>query len=350
MKRSFHQHRHAAGGRARAFTLIELLVVTGVILILAGITFALAGRINASAKSRATENIIRGLDQVLAEYQIQKGAVPAFVTTTAGEVLDQRVQRDGLPAFTTAALSPIEAAVPITFPLVDGRMREVDDEGREFPIGHVDSTTSDDVQRYDRDLDPPQPAAALFLLEASRYTAVDALLKSMGTTYVDKSAHSAWGWTDANANITQFDVEPTNDGGGRRPVYLTTVRDAWGRPIRFAHPAFQGGSGDYFDTTAAAFVARTRLTVRGPVGAQEVMIDRSYQPYNLAVSPATDWSGRPIGAANPTGDGDEGRLPSGRAYFYSAGPEGNPGARRTNVYLDGARPEFPAETARFAAD
>ncbi len=339
MQRSFHQHTHAALGLARAFTLIELLVVTGVILILAGITFALAGRINASAKARATENVIRGLEQVLAEYQIQKGAVPAFVTATAGEVLDQR--RPPPPA-TSVALDAVEAAVPLTFPLIDGRVRE-GDPGRSFLMDA-------DRQRYDRDLDPPQPAAALFLLEASRYTAVDALLKSMGTTYVDKSVHSAWGWVNASADITQFYLPPAGTTMGQRRAYLTTVRDAWGRPIRFAHPAFQGGSGDYYDTAAAAFVARTRLTVRGPVGAQEVVIDRSYQPYNLSTSPATDWSGRSVAASNPTGDGDEGRLPSGRAYFYSAGPNGNPGARRTNVYVDGARPEFPAETARFSAD
>ncbi|MBI2760015.1 MAG: type II secretion system protein [Chloroflexi bacterium] len=351
-----------AARRRRAFTLIELLVVTGVIAILAAITFKLAGRTHLGAKTRSTENVIRALTQILGEYELVKGPVPAMVTAKAGEVLDQRVNRDGLPAFGTPDLTTTAAAQTITFPLADGRVLE-----RTFPIANIDQATAEDAQRFDRDLDPPQPTTALFLVEASKYTGAEALIKSLGTTFVQRTACSAWGWVPGVPAVSQFDLYAGNDSGVSRPLYVTTVNDAWGRPIRFSHPAFQGGAGAYWDPKpppdgqGPGLVVRPRLLIGGPQSGQAVMnFDRSYQPFTPAFMlnsegrlepvPRVDTQGRTIRGASPAGDCDEGRHPAGRPYFYSAGPDGNPGARALNVYVDGARPQFPAETARFAAD
>ncbi len=343
-------HRTHPWCRRRAFTLIELLVVTGVILILAGITFALAAKINASAKTRATENVIRSLDQVLGEYELARGPVPAMIRAKAGEVLDQRAERSPLPAFGTPALGAAEADLLLTFPLVDGRVNE-----RMFPIMNVDTAVPEEAQRLDRDLDPPQPTTALFLVEAARHAGVEGLLKSLGTQYVKRDVVSAWGWIPGAAVPGQFDIAPGNDGAGLRPLYIPTVLDAWGRPIRFVHPAFAGGAGAYADAAGTAMVApaRSRLRVAGPEAGQDPMnFDRSFRGYYRDTStgqyrPAV---GPPFEGNVITGDADEGRHPTGRPYFYSAGPDGNPGARHLNVYVDGSRPEYPAENARYTAD
>ena len=350
--------------RQRAFTLIELLVVTGVILILAGITFALAARINASAKMRSTENVIRALDQILGEYELVKGPVPAMVSAKAGEVLDQRETRYPLPNFGTPLLSDSMAKQNLLFPLVDGRVAE-----RTFPIlyahpsGLPASEVTEDEQRLDQDWDPPQPTVGLFLFEAARALGQPAIHAQLGSS-VTLEAQSAWGWQEQVANVfvaLQFDLTPDNDADGERPILAPRVLDAWGRPIRFVHPAFQGGAGAYAggDGTTFATPLRARWRLPGPgAGRAPLNFDRSYRPYIRVPAPGDpgstagwqDAQGGVLTSRHLTGDGDEGRHPAGRPYFYSAGPDGNPGARALNVYVDGARPQFPAETARFAAD
>ena len=366
-----------AARRRRAFTLIELLVVTGVIAILAAITFKLAGRTHLGAKTRSTENVIRALTQILGEYELVKGPVPAMVTAKAGEILGQRqydLAADPTPPgvlktfkLVRSTLSEADANEVLTFPLVDGRVTE-----RTFPI--ADAIANDykvaaaDEQVLDRDLDPPQPAASLFLFEASRFTSAGSLLTQIGSTFASQDALSAWGWKASRPEVIQFDqyVANARDADPRPPVLVPVVTDAWGRPIRFVHPAFQGGAGTYWDPKPAdggspKFVARPRILVGSPQAGQAPMtFDRSYQPFTPAFMlnsegrlepvPRVDTQGRTIRGASPAGDCDEGRHPAGRPYFYSAGPDGNPGARALNVYVDGARPQFPAETARFAAD
>ena len=342
--------------RRHAFTLIELLVVTGVIAILAAITFTLASRINISAQTRSTENVIRALTQLLGEYELTKGPVPAMVSAKAGEVLDQRETRYPLPNFGTPQLSESAAKQKLLFPLIDGRVAE-----RVFPIQYSNpkglpaSAVAEDEQRLDKDWDPPQPTVGLFLFEAARALGQPAIHAQLGSS-VTLEAQSAWGWQEQAANVfvaLQFDLTPDNDADGERPILAPRVLDAWGQPIRFVHPTFQGGAGTYWDPKPAGggspkFVARPRILVGSPQAGQAPMnFDRSYRGYDALGNLAT---GAQLRSLHITGDADEGRHPADRPYFYSAGPDGNPGARALNVYVDGARPQFPAETARFAAD
>jgi hypothetical protein len=47
------------------------------------------------------------------------------------------------------------------------------------------------------------------------------------------------------------------------------------------------------------------------------------------------------------GQADEGLCPGNRPYFYSAGPDGDPGTRGDNIYLETARPTYPPETSNY---
>ncbi len=109
------------------------------------------------------------------------------------------------------------------------------------------------------------------------------------------------------------------------------VFDPWGNQIRFVHPAYDGGWGEYLDGGMAA--ARPELVVDTPELALITPITRMRFSRSWRITP-----GDP-------GDADEGICPGGgtRAYFYSAGPDGDPGTIEDNVYSE--RPQFPAETA-----
>lgn len=104
---------------------------------------------------------------------------------------------------------------------------------------------------------------------------------------------------------------------------IVKVRDPWGNEFRFVHPAYDGGWGDYYDGS----MVQTRGALSFPSPDMDAFT-RVWRPDDGLV-----------------GDADEGICPGGgtRAYFYSAGPDGDPGTIADNVYSE--RPEFPAETA-----
>ena len=118
------------------------------------------------------------------------------------------------------------------------------------------------------------------------------------------------------------------------------IRDAWGRPMRFVHPAFHGGYGDFWDPVAERLDgSRGILKVLLPTNSGRpfpMEYKRSYRPF------AADAPGR---KATWIGDADEGMAVGGRGYFYSAGEDGDPGTRANNVYS--TVPRFPVETRDF---
>ena len=132
------------------------------------------------------------------------------------------------------------------------------------------------------------------------------------------------------------------------PVQGLVIKDPWGNAIRFVHPKFQGGYGDYANS-AGTVIARTAQPMinSGGVGAMtldvkrgginvargQMQIRRSYRPF-------------PSTSANDTGDADEGLCAGGRGYFYSPGPDKDAGTRADNVYSE-SPPVFPTETANF---
>ena len=99
--------------------------------------------------------------------------------------------------------------------------------------------------------------------------------------------------------------------------------------IRFVHPTFDNGYGPYFDgTNTQARTLRKISYNQGGNPAQPINMRRSYRP-----------------ATGTIGDADEGICAGRVPYFYSVGPDGDPGARADNVYSN--HPTFPLETAKF---
>jgi type II secretory pathway pseudopilin PulG len=134
---------------------------------------------------------------------------------------------------------------------------------------------------------------------------------------------------------------PDNQGGtNQHASRALTITDAWGRPIRFVHPAFHGGFGPFWDADSENMNSqRETLLVRTPTS-KGVFITaefrRSYRPFS-----ADD----PARKQNWVGDGDEGMCIGNTPYFYSAGEDGDPGTRADNAYS--TEPRFPVETRDF---
>jgi prepilin-type N-terminal cleavage/methylation domain-containing protein len=312
------------------FTIIELLVVITIIAVIGGIGLAVASRVTNGNKARASENLLRVMDQVLEAYVAKTGAnPPAFVKVSAQDAF--KYPGPSIPNTAT-----------IYFPVIDGRA-----QSRQLPFT---STIGSNNDRFDRDRDPPQPTVSLFLLEATRVLGDDTLLKGIDSRFVTKGAVSAWGWRDADPTLVQFDANPSNEGS-QPALQAFSVLDAWGRPIRMVHPQFAGGAGDYFDRAGSSWTSKSRpfidfsvagdyasAAAAGTGAARNGIFSRSCSPFNPGTASAT----------KPVGDADEG-VPSGnRPYFYTTGADGQPGDRADNLYT--TKPSLPPETARIPID
>ena len=276
------QGQRSTQRNGRAFTLIEIMVVLAIIAILITISVVVAGRVSQGGRIAATQDIIRILDTALVSYVADREAkVPAVYKDDAGEY----------------------------FPLWDGRP-------------NVNNLVDQSVL--------PEPSLALFLHIAAEVPAIDQTIKEIDTKFIKQLPM---------INVTGV-AQPLrkNIGGLLTPVKGYTILDAWGRPIRFVHPALDGGGGDYWD---GGNRTRDPLSYNvdsdaSPEEANELM-RRSFRPF--------DPSATIPGAPNPVGDADEGICVNGQPYFYSAGPDGDPGTRQDNVYT--TRPTFPPQTANL---
>lgn len=129
-------------------------------------------------------------------------------------------------------------------------------------------------------------------------------------------------------------LQVSDIGNDEASVSGDEVLDTWGNPIRFVHPSFDGGYGDWFDSEGDR-ERRDELDLPGGVTGQILTLRRSFRPFNPTNTTVPD----------PIGDADEGICPGGSSgYLYSAGPDGDPGTRADNVYAS-VIPEYPAETA-----
>ena len=146
---------------------------------------------------------------------------------------------------------------------------------------------------------------------------------------------------DSSAKWAGLDSSVVRDGtigmAGSEEIRGVELTDQWGNPIRVVHPAYDGGFGDYWNPTTDSMVSGSRPErdvdfVSGGSN-QTFSLRRSYRPFNPGTNP------------NGVGDADEGICSGERVYFYSAGPDGDPGTREDNVYT--VRPKFPAETEEF---
>ena len=89
----------------RGFTLIELLVVIGIIAVLAAIVLVAGGRVLASSKKNATQDVLRILDTALEAYISSKDGLPASTMNIAIDAAGTRVRL--VPVADTTAINSV---------------------------------------------------------------------------------------------------------------------------------------------------------------------------------------------------------------------------------------------------
>ena len=241
-----------------------------------------------------------------------------------GLMIGKKVVGGGMERLTQDIIRVLDASVvayeAATNELPPSRLSVTTDGGKvEYPIvdGRLDNSG------YDKVNDPPTSSIA-------RYTAAIASVPQAQAAITGLSAKSAIGKQyvrGINVNKLQLTVN-----GKKIDVQGQEILDGWGHPIRVVMPGYDGGWGKYYD--GAGMKNRDPLIVKytGESGSVTETYRRSYRPFNPKNA-----------AGEPTGDADEGLCPSRRVYFYSAGPDGDPGRREDNVYS--TAPQYPKETA-----
>ncbi len=268
------QQRRTAG-----FSLIELLVVIAVLVILIALTVGLANGVLGSGRDRAAQDTIRVLDQ----------SVEAWSTATG----------DKLP-------SMYEASNGTPLPSIDARV------GPAGPMPN-DDTDGDGIPDL---AELPWPSLSIYIASLGSEDSASSVIRALDTA--------------VRSTFQDNDVLSTTDD-------FTRVLDPWGNPIRFVHPAYDGGWGNYWDSNTTNVEARAMAA-----SLNAIEFRRSWRPFESPGGEVPRVDGFLL-----FGDADEGICPGGgtRAYFYSAGPDGDPGTIEDNVYSE--RPQFPAETANI---
>ncbi|CAG0960611.1 hypothetical protein PHYC_00705 [Phycisphaerales bacterium] len=290
----------------RAFTLMELLVVIGIIGVLVAVTIVVGSAVTSNARSQLTADGLRVMDNALAAYITDVGDTPAAY------VEDPRATQD------PARPNPL-------IPVADAR--NMSDTHPGSPAGNQMINS-----------------VGLFMSQVNPISGQDSVTKA-------KSSSQAKAALDALPSrlSSMFDPDPTAGGSDRHPP-LTTALDAWGRPLRYVHPAFDG------------------LLIDNPANANpnpdspRDMQDVIQNPYPNATAWAisairrngsTTTAPGARSAAEMFPDSDGGTCTGNRPYFYSAGPDGLVGVylgnggniladyNKDNVYT--TRPSLPAK-------
>lgn len=173
--------------------------------------------------------------------------------------------------------------------------------------------------------DPPRvnPSLSIFLAHArTEAGAVDQALSKIDPKYVERTSAIQTSWGSP--------ALPNNVG----PIPGIIIKDGWGRPIRFVHPELKGGWGpgyhkDVASTSASTFVPvvnRPYFVISRMPG---VEMRRSCWPFNPTARNSGD-----------IGDADQGTCTS--PYFYSCGPDGDPGTADDNIYSN-KKPTFDSD-------
>ncbi|MBL4591094.1 MAG: type II secretion system protein [Phycisphaerales bacterium] len=263
------------------FTLIELAIVIGILGLLVAITIGVGSSMINSGKEQATKGILESLDQTLSAYIDAKGENPPALVA---------VYLDDLPG---SIKSRVDLSNFAYYPAFDG--------------------TTDGGKVYVN-------SVGLYLYTAQEVSAVQEIVQGINPKFIKQfapaRAQSGGGGIGGGASIAE------------QPL-LQTVFDAWGNPIRFVHPKFDG------------IIERTRRSLDDD--GNQVRLD---QPSNgFFVNPPTGSSfiikqvrrnkmTKQELADDPrlVADSDGGLCPGARPYFYSAGPDGNPATTEDNVY------------------
>lgn len=275
----------------RGFTLLELLIVVAIIAALAAITTLVGSAVLDSGKKRATLGVLQTLDEALAAYTDEKGDNPPVLV----EIPFERMG---------SAPNGVRAGDVAYYPAVDGRGSE-NASGEFYVINSV----------------------ALFIESVRAVPQTQELVNSINPRFVQN-------FTPDRENFPQ----------------LLTVFDAWGNPIRYVHPKFDG-----------VHVNFPRAT--GDAG-EPIRIMNFNRPYFTRASRPEDWEtsvkiklvrrnrlvdadfgddglsggggGLDLGTVSDfdlAPDSDGGLTAGNRPYFYSCGPDGNPATLEDNIYV-----------------
>lgn len=274
-------------GLSSGFTLIELLVVIAIIAIIASLSLLVANRVTEGGRTSQTTNILRTLDQVQTQSAAdnESGKSPYKYT-------DETAQKN-------------------EYPIVDGRL---------------DTAGADESNAA-------EPTLQLFLLATGESASLLSMINGIEGSYRSSTGGRGRLVELAPVRSSAFSINVQRRDGTDAQVPL--VRDPWGNPIRFVHPRFAGGHGDFYRQNAGAWSSATRsklnIQVKRGGPATDIVFRRSYRPFDPSTA-----------AGSPIGDADEGLAAGSRGYFYSPGSDNDPGTRDDNVYMD--RPSFPSET------
>lgn len=275
--------------RRGGFTLIELLVVIGIIALLIAIVTVVGGRIIAGSKSALTQDTIKAMDLIYAGYMADKDLRP-----------DPSVPDPRNPQF----IQPVADARNMT-----SSKREIINS-----IGLF-------IYQMEREGQPVQAAL----------TGLNPRLVTFFAT--DPGALAV----APNTSGAKSDYESLPQ--------LRTILDPWGRPMRYVHPSY---SGSLYDATFNAAEHRGMYPPspdpNAPFAVRIVLTevpDARLPVEQIRRNAGEQASNDPTGATVPDSDGGICPKFGGVAYFYSAGPDGDPSTREDNVYVDASRPTFP---------
>ncbi|MEM1329426.1 MAG: type II secretion system protein [Planctomycetota bacterium] len=284
----------------RAFTLVELLVVVGIVALLASIGLVAGGSVVAGAQVRSTADTIRVLDLALNSYIVDRGALPpAFVQ-------DPRVQTG--PA--------------LMIPVADARAARAPES----------SGAGGFANGPEQGLPGPRMinSVGLVIQQMRAVPATESILAGIDSDRFRRWSPSATPAGENADNLTQPAVP--------------TVFDAWGNPIRYVHPAWDGL---LIQDPADPVGGRNR-----PIN----LLNPNQRPASVPDYSAGNgrdyWVAGSLLRRNNVADGeiedtvdaadsDGGLCVGGRPYFYSAGPDGDPSTIEDNVYT--VVPRFPAQ-------
>lgn len=271
----------------RAFTLIELLVVIGIIGLLAAISLGVGARMVTTGKKRATEGVLQALDQTLSVYIDSTGEIPPALVP---------VRNEDLPRSIANLVGNGNAGY---YPAFDGTT----DSG-EMLVNSV----------------------GYFLYSAQDVPSVQEVIAGIDPKFIrqytpSRQAGGSGGGVGPGASLAE------------QPQMLT-VFDAWGNPIRFVHPKFDGiiekarrvegddGQGINIAAHQNGYFDQGFL--------QSLRVNRAFIVSNVRRNKMTAEER----AENPdlVADSDGGTCPGPRPYFYSAGPDGDPSTTDDNIY------------------
>lgn len=284
---------------ARAFTLLELMVVVGIVAVLVAITTMVGSAVINTGKKQATLGTIQTLDEALAAFIDKHGDIPPALVEIPAAELPSDIKND-LPASGGVVLSAY-------YPAVDGRARNIVSGGLQV----VNSV-------------------GLFIHSARTVPETRDILDNINPKY-----------------MRSYSPDEDPDGDPQQP-FLLTAFDAWGNPIRYVHPKFDGiieqDRRDMGEAGAPVNIVNPNkpFFVEGAIPGDLSRVRLKFIRRNRLVDAdyGNEGGGGGGGVGNPTAidefelapDSDGGLTSGGRPYFYSAGPDGDPSTLEDNIY------------------